>query len=249
VDEYQDINPAQEELIRILAKLPVHLCVVADDDQSIYQWRGSDVSNMLTFADRYSGVTPLTLSVNRRSRPTIIKTANEFAKTIKPRLSKAMKEYRKPGTLELHSWAAGTDEEEADVIAATIERLHKQGYRYKDIAILYRSVRTSSPPLLKILKKKGIPFRCAGRTGLFLQPEAQVLGKTYAWLAGRDWKEERYGQSNPVDSDDLLSEYRKVWTVPIILLSSTARQYLGRVGKVDQHARRGHSEAESRYVG
>lgn len=211
VDEYQDINPAQEELIRILAKPPVQLCVVADDDQSIYQWRGSDVSNMQTFAKRYPGVTPLTLSVNRRSRPTIISTANAFAKSIQPRLEKAMKPFRKPGSVELHCWAAGTPEEEANVIASTIERLRKRGYRYKDIAILYRSVRTSSPPLLKVLKEKGIPFRCAGRTGLFLQPEAQVLGKTYAWLVDRDWKEDRYGQSSPVVLDDLVKEYRRLF--------------------------------------
>lgn len=56
VDEYQDINPAQEELIRRLARSPVHLCVVGDDQQSIYQWRGSNVDNILTFADRYPDV-------------------------------------------------------------------------------------------------------------------------------------------------------------------------------------------------
>src|SRR4029077_10326876 len=79
VDEYQDINPAQEKLIALLAKPPVHLCVVADDDQAIYQWRGSDVSHMLEFAERYTAMS-VTLSVNRRSRPTIIAKANVFAK-------------------------------------------------------------------------------------------------------------------------------------------------------------------------
>lgn len=86
VDEYQDINPAQEKLIGLLAQPPVHLCVVADDDQAIYQWRGSDVSNMLEFTDRYKPATSLPLSSNRRSRPKIIATANAFAESIKPRL-------------------------------------------------------------------------------------------------------------------------------------------------------------------
>jgi DNA helicase-2/ATP-dependent DNA helicase PcrA len=63
VDEYQDINPAQEKLINLLAQPPVHLCVVADDDQAIYQWRGSDVSNMQQFTERYAPVTALPLSV------------------------------------------------------------------------------------------------------------------------------------------------------------------------------------------
>ena len=72
VDEYQDINPAQEELIRRLAASPVELCVVGDDDQCIYQWRGSDVSNIVTFAGRRSAVHTETLEVNRRSRPSIV---------------------------------------------------------------------------------------------------------------------------------------------------------------------------------
>src|SRR4029079_8920740 len=86
VDEYQDVNPAQEKLIALLAQSPVELCVVADDDQSIYQWRGSDVSNMLDFKKRYSPATSLTLSVNRRCRPKIIECANVFATSIAPRL-------------------------------------------------------------------------------------------------------------------------------------------------------------------
>ncbi len=94
---------------------------------------------------------------------------------------------------------------------ATVEKLHQRGYRYKDVAILFRSVRTSSPPLIDEFKARGIPFRCAGRTGLFLQPEATVLGKSYAWLSKNDWKNERYGQSQPVDLDQLVAEYEAVF--------------------------------------
>lgn len=185
VDEYQDINPAQEKLISLLAKPPVHLCVVADDDQAIYQWRGSDVSNMQEFTKRYKPTTSLLLSANRRSRPKIIDTANTFAKSISPRLPKKMKPHRDAGGPEVHCWAAETVPEEAEVIADTIKKLRKRGYRYKDIAILFRSVRTSSPPLIEVFEENDIPFRCAGRTGLFLQPEASVLGKAYAWLSER----------------------------------------------------------------
>jgi DNA helicase-2/ATP-dependent DNA helicase PcrA len=211
VDEYQDINPAQEQLIELLARPPVHLCVVADDDQAIYQWRGSDVSNMLEFAQRYEAVTSLPLSVNRRCRPTIIAKANEFATTITPRLPKKMEPHRPAGSCEVVAWSAETDKAEAEVIAETIERHRERGYRYKDIAIMYRSVRTSSPPLIEVLKHRGIPFRCAGRTGLFLQPEAAVLGKTYAWISKNDWKNERYGKSEPVALDALVSELHDVF--------------------------------------
>jgi DNA helicase-2/ATP-dependent DNA helicase PcrA len=211
VDEYQDINPAQEKLIGILAKPPVHLCVVADDDQAIYQWRGSDVSNMQDFDKRYSPVTPLPLSVNRRCRPKIIATANHFATSISPRLPKKMEPHRPAGGLEVHCWAAETAKAEAETIADTIESLNKKGYRFKDIAILYRSVRTSSPPLIEVLKDRGIPFRCGGRTGLFLQPEASALGKTYAWFIDNEWKNERYGESQHVDLDLVVNEFQDVF--------------------------------------
>ena len=72
VDEYQDVNPAQERLIATLAGPDVELCVVGDDDQAIYQWRGSDVGNIVTFTDRYEGVETFEIVTNRRSRPTII---------------------------------------------------------------------------------------------------------------------------------------------------------------------------------
>ncbi|MDW8264548.1 MAG: ATP-dependent DNA helicase, partial [Gemmataceae bacterium] len=236
VDEYQDINPAQEELIRLLAQPPVQLCVVADDDQSIYQWRGSDVSNMQSFARRYPAVTPLTLSINRRSRPTIIQVANRFARTIAPRLEKAMQPHRPSADVEVHSWAAETPEQEAKVIAATIERLREQGYRFKDIAILYRSVRTSSPPLIEELQARNIPFRCAGRTGLFLQPEAQVLGQTYAWLVDREWREDRFASSAPVTLDALIRGYQAVFSngQPIPELREYLNDWKGMVGDTTQ---------------
>jgi DNA helicase-2/ATP-dependent DNA helicase PcrA len=69
VDEYQDVDPAQERLIELLTGRAVELCVVGDDDQAIYRWRGSDVSNIVTFAARYPGVATFEIVTNRRSRP------------------------------------------------------------------------------------------------------------------------------------------------------------------------------------
>jgi DNA helicase II / ATP-dependent DNA helicase PcrA len=82
VDEYQDVNQAQERLIRLLTGPGVELCVVGDDDQAIYQWRGSDVANIVTFRDRYPGVSTFEITTNRRSRPDIIEAANRFAASI-----------------------------------------------------------------------------------------------------------------------------------------------------------------------
>lgn len=211
VDEYQDINPSQERLIELLAQPPVHLCVVGDDDQAVYQWRGSDVTNILEFRKRYTHAKALPLSTNRRSRPTIISTANAFAASIAPRLDKKMEAHRPAADVEVHCWAADRDADEAATIAKTIQRLNKRGYRYRDIAVLFRSVRTSSPALIQELRAQGIPFRCAGRTGLFLQPEASVLGKTYAWLCKNDWKNERFAQPEPIDLDTLMGEYAAIF--------------------------------------
>ena len=80
VDEYQDVNPAQERLIELLARPAVELCVVGDDDQAIYQWRGSDVGNIVGFATRYPGVRTFTITENRRSRPHIVAAAAAFAR-------------------------------------------------------------------------------------------------------------------------------------------------------------------------
>jgi DNA helicase-2/ATP-dependent DNA helicase PcrA len=211
VDEYQDVNPAQERLIELLAQPPVHLCVVGDDDQSIFQWRGSNVTNIQSFQKRYDAKS-LPLSVNRRSRPKIIDAANEFAQTIKPRLQKQMEPSRSSAGPEITTWAAGTEESQAESIADTVVQLRKKGYRYGDIAVLLRSVRTSSPPIIEAFRQRDIPFRCAGRTGLFLQPEAQALGKVYAFLSNNAWKSERYSrQQIVIRLSSLVAEFRALF--------------------------------------
>lgn len=206
VDEYQDINPAQERLIELLAADPVHLCVVGDADQAIYQWRGSDISNILSFVKRYKNVKTIKLEINRRSRPSIIATANTFSKTIPDRLPQEMREHRAGGGPEVVCWKADTEEGEAARIAETIARLHKKGIPYGSMAVLYRSVRTSSPPLIEALNAKEIPYQCAGRTGLFLQPEINHLGEIYAWLVDGEWRDERYGKRRNADVDHAVEQ-------------------------------------------
>ena len=86
VNEYQDINPIQERLIRLLTGPKTNLCVVGDDDQAIYQWRGSTVENILTFAKRYKKVFTHHLPVNYRSTDQIIACGNKLIRTNKKRL-------------------------------------------------------------------------------------------------------------------------------------------------------------------
>ena len=213
VDEYQDVNPAQERLIELLARPLGHadLVVVGDDDQAIYQWRGSNVSNIVTFADRYGDVTQFRLLVNRRSRPSIVELANAFAQSIPGRLPKAMGPHRDAEGPAV-SLAVGFDDEEteADTIAMTIEQLHAKGVSYRDIAILVRG-KVAYPRLLEALETSRIPVQPGGRTGLFEQPEAAVFGATYAWLSEIDWAPGRYIKREHIELDDLLADYEEVF--------------------------------------
>lgn len=205
VDEYQDINPAQERLIEILSRPPVQLCVVGDDDQAIYQWRGSDVGNILKFTGRYSGVETVMLETNRRSRPLIVDSANAFAQTIPDRLPKKMLPTRPKGPAEVVPWQTSTPDAEAAIIADHVQMLHKQGWRYQDMAVLFRSVRTSAPPLVAALEERGIPFNCGGRTGLFAHPEINHFGELFAWMADFSWQDERFGASRDADIDNVVA--------------------------------------------
>jgi DNA helicase-2/ATP-dependent DNA helicase PcrA len=211
VDEYQDINPAQERLIERLSQSPVQLTVVGDDDQSIYQWRGADVRNILTFRNRRPTAASVTLDTNRRSRPEIVATANAFAQSIPQRLPKQMVPVRDVGPTQVVAWAADTDTDESSRIAEAVLSLKARGFRYRDIAVLFRSVRTSAPPLIDALRQRDIPYATAGRTGLFLQPEVAYLAEIYAWFVDGDWRDDRFGEFRPASLDHIVDGLTRVF--------------------------------------
>jgi DNA helicase-2/ATP-dependent DNA helicase PcrA len=211
VDEYQDVNPAQEELIRLLAEGgQTELCVVGDDDQAIYQWRGSDVRNIVEFGERYPGVTRFQISANRRSLPSIVTAAAGFAQSIPGRLEKEMRPVRRPERTEIVTWSAGTEAGECDHIAQTIRQLHHEGLAYRDIAVLVRG-RVAYPALLDAFEAHAVPVQPGGRTGLFTQPEAQLFGKTYAWLVDYGWSHSGYGQRLPPADDEIFGGYTSIY--------------------------------------
>lgn len=209
VDEYQDVNPAQEELIRRLVAGGAHLTVVGDDDQAIYQWRGSTVRNIIAFTERYSQVQTFMLDVNRRSLPDIITTATRFSLTIDDRLEKEMKPWRSAedghGEEQIVSWVCNTEQEEAAEIARLISNLNASGLPFSDIAILARG-RTAYPKILEELTARGIPVQPGGRSGLFEQPEARCIGRMMCWLVGHEWREQR-GRSVAVSTEALVEEF------------------------------------------
>jgi DNA helicase-2/ATP-dependent DNA helicase PcrA len=211
VDEYQDVNPAQERLIELLTGPQVELCVVGDDEQAIYQWRGSDVSNIVTFPQRYPAVATFEISTNRRSRSQIIDVANRFARTIPHRIEKVMSPHR-PSTgaePEVVAWTADTEADEAGWIASLILDLVDAGVEYRDIAVLVRS-RAAYHRLIDQFATFGIPVQAGGRSGLFEQPEAVVLGHTIAWLSDTDWRD-RYTPGATVTDTALFAEYQRVF--------------------------------------
>lgn len=211
VDEYQDVNPAQEELIRLLTEGgQAELCVVGDDDQAIYQWRGSDVRNIVEFGERYRSVESFQISANRRSLPSIVTAAAEFARTIPGRLDKEMRPVRGPGRTEIVTWSAETEAGECDLIARTIRRLHDEGVAYRDIAVLVRG-RAAYPALLDAFETHAVPVRPGGRTGLFARPEAQLFAKTYSWLVDYGWSQSAYDQRLPLADEEIFDGYASLY--------------------------------------
>jgi DNA helicase-2/ATP-dependent DNA helicase PcrA len=196
VDEYQDVNPIQEAIVWSLHDLGARVCVVGDDDQTIYQWRGSDVGNILTFAKRYPGVDQITLAENFRSSEGIVETARAFIEHNRDRLPKAMKptgaQPYEPGDIVALSFENAAAE--AQYIAATAWALHgaafqedgrERGLSWSDMAVLLRSVKANAKPITDALRAAGIPFVVTGMTNLFDTSEAEAARLLFYFMADR----------------------------------------------------------------
>lgn len=214
VDEYQDVNPAQEELIRLLVDGGgVDLCVVGDDDQAVYQWRGSTVENIVNFANRYDDVAQFSLMVNRRCREGIVSAANTVSATIDGRLPKAMLAHRSSDDCDVIELATlGTEAEEAEFIAAQITALHADGLPYSNIAILCRK-KAAFGAIMTALEASRIPVQSGGRSGLFDAPEADCLGRLFSWLVDHWWASGRFGRWESLTRDDVLMRFAEVFSL------------------------------------
>jgi DNA helicase-2/ATP-dependent DNA helicase PcrA len=193
VDEYQDVNPVQEAIVWSLHEFGARICVVGDDDQTIYQWRGSDVENILTFDTRYPGVDQIPLEENFRSSDGVVETARPFIEQNAARLAKAMKptgaQAHEPGDIVALSFA--TPDEEAQHIAATAQALRgvafkedntERGLSWSDMAVLLRSVKANAEPITAALQAAGIPFLVTGMTNLFGTAEAEAARQLFYFI-------------------------------------------------------------------
>lgn len=199
VDEYQDVNPLQERLVRGLVQFGANLCVVGDDDQTIYPWRGSQVSNILTFANRYEGIRSVTLADNFRSSRGIVALGRRIAEGIPTghRLPKAMEE------ASHQSWdrddiVAATYPAPAAEATAICDRLQDllgvaftdrpgsapRGLSWSDMAVLFRSVKGDAGPLVAELDRRGIPYIVKGLSRLFDSREIQAVVSLFRYMTG-----------------------------------------------------------------
>ncbi len=216
VDEYQDVNPAQERLVHLLTGPSTELCVVGDDDQAIYGWRGSDVANIVSFVQRYPSVATFEVATNRRSLPQIVEVANAFATTISGRLDKTMAPARaaegsgpQSSLPQVVAWRAATEAEEAGWVAQLVLDLNEKGARFSEIAVLVRG-RVAYPALVETFATFDIPVQPGGRTGLFNQPEAVTLGKAVCWLSDIEWRTGfEYGKK--VTDDAMMADFARVF--------------------------------------
>lgn len=161
VDEYQDTNRAQYTLISLIAGHYRNLCVVGDDDQSIYAWRGADIRNILDFESEFEDAKVIKLEQNYRSTKTILEAANNVIKNNAGRKGKHLWTNNCGGD-GIRYFEAGNEREEANIIVDEIERLIKcEARKYKDFALLYR-INAQSRALEEAFMKAGIPYRIFG---------------------------------------------------------------------------------------
>ena len=173
VDEYQDTNLIQYKLIRLLSAVHKNVCVVGDDDQSIYSWRGACSDNIINFEKDFDNVELIFLDQNYRSNSTILDAANAVIKNNTDRKDKALWSENKGGD-KISVYAASNDKDETDDIAKKILDLKKQGVSYKDIAILYRANYLSRQMENSCLTF-GIPYKLIGSLKFLQRQEVRDL--------------------------------------------------------------------------
>ena len=169
IDEYQDTNAVQYALTNLLASKYHNLMVVGDDDQSIYSWRGADISNILSFKKDYPAAEVIKLEQNYRSTGHILSAANAVVAHNARREKKAL--YTTAGAGEkVEVFQAQDDRDEGRWIGAEIEKLHDAGTSFGDMAVFYRT-NAQSRILEDMLLRAGVPYKIVGGTRFFDRAE------------------------------------------------------------------------------
>lgn len=173
VDEYQDTNLVQYEFIKMLAEKNKNLCVVGDDDQSIYGFRGATIENIINFEKSYKGAKVIKLEQNYRSTQTILDAANSVIGNNKERKGKNLWTQNGEGE-KIESYNAFNEQEEASYIVDKIADGVSKGLSYNDFAILYR-MNSQSSAIERVLVKSGIPYKIIGGLRFYERKEIKDI--------------------------------------------------------------------------
>jgi len=174
VDEYQDTNHAQYQLVKLLANRFENLCVVGDSDQSIYRWRGADIANILSFESDYPNAKVIMLEQNYRSTKSILNAANEVIQQNSGRKPKELWTDNDDGE-NIQYYQAPTERDEALYVVNKIEDYVRAGdYKYKDVAILYRT-NAQSRTIEETFVKANVPYQIIGGTKFYDRKEIKDI--------------------------------------------------------------------------
>lgn len=178
VDEYQDTSVAQFHLVRLLAGGTNNVCVVGDDDQSIYKFRGATIENILNFEKVFAGAKTIRLEQNYRSTANILNAANSVIKNNMGRKGKTL--WTESGDGEkIHHYTAINEQDEASHIADIIGEHLREGASLKDHAVLYR-MNAQSNPIETYFARAGIPYRIVGGQRFFDRKEVKDINSYLA---------------------------------------------------------------------
>lgn len=215
VDEYQDTNASQHELLSLLVSPEHNICVVGDDDQSIYSFRGADVDNILNFPQEFNGTHIIKMEQNYRSDGNILNLANSLIGHNTKRHNKNLWTYRNPGVMPTYTYYA-SDYDETDSIVEDIKDYIAAGNNYSDVAILYRNRRLSYV-IERALAREKIPYKIVGGFKFFERAEVKDIIAYLCVIA------------NPADDQRLKRiinvPARKIGAATVDKIATLAQQY------------------------
>lgn len=215
VDEYQDTNASQHELLSLLVSPEHNICVVGDDDQSIYSFRGADVDNILNFPQEFDGTHIIKMEQNYRSDGNILNLANSLIGHNTKRHNKNLWTYRNPGVMPTYTYYT-SDYDETDSIVEDIKDYIAAGNNYSDVAILYRNSRLSYV-IERSLAREKIPYKIVGGFKFFERAEVKDIIAYLCVIA------------NPADDQRLKRiinvPARKIGAATVDKIATLAQQY------------------------
>ncbi len=234
VDEYQDTSVAQFHLVRLLAGGTNNVCVVGDDDQSIYKFRGATIENILNFEQVFTGARTIRLEQNYRSTSNILDAANRVIKNNAGRKGKTLWTQNGDGA-KVHHYTAASEQDEASHIADIIGEHLRDGAHLRDHAVLYR-MNAQSNPIETYFARAGIPYRIVGGQRFFDRKEVKDINSYLAVIVNpRDDVRLRRIINEPArkigaSTIEKVGELAAAAGVPMLQIIADARDYpeLGR---------------------